>query len=226
LKSLASIPRVTDSPRVTLCSFSKPKRLLFDRIPIWPTKCIHLSNDNVPGGFKLISADVQLGERAVVFHPDLVNLYGCRIGGGTRIGSFVEIQKDVEVGSNCKISSHSFLCSGVTVEDSVFIGHGVMFINDMYPSAVNSDGGLQTADDWECLTTTVRHNASIGSNATILGGVTIGRHSLVGAGAVVNRDVPDYAIVAGVPAQVIGDVREKKLSVAQGTGAAVAARLR
>jgi UDP-2-acetamido-3-amino-2,3-dideoxy-glucuronate N-acetyltransferase len=211
---------------VTLCSFSKPKRLAFDRIPIWPTKCIHLSNDNVPGGFKLISADVQLGERAVVFHPDLVNLYGCRIGGGTRIGSFVEIQKDVEVGSNCKISSHSFLCSGVTIEDSVFIGHGVMFINDMYPSAVNSDGGLQTADDWECLTTTVRHNASIGSNATILGGVTIGRHSLVGAGAVVNRDVPDYAIVAGVPAQVIGDVREKKLSVAQGTGAAVAARLR
>jgi len=174
----------------------------------------------------LISADVQLGERAVVFHPDLVNLYGCRIGGGTRIGSFVEIQKDVEVGSNCKISSHSFLCSGVTIGDSVFIGHGVMFINDMYPSAVNPDGGLQTADDWECLTTTVRHNASIGSNATILGGVTIGRHSLVGAGAVVNRDVPDYAIVAGVPAQVIGDVREKKLSVAQGTGAAVAARLR
>ena len=117
----------------------------------------------------MISADVQLGERAVVFHPDLVNLYGCRIGGGTRIGSFVEIQKDVEVGSNCKISSHSFLCSGVTIEDSVFIGHGVMFINDMYPSAVNSAGGLQTADDWECLATTVRHNASIGSNATILG---------------------------------------------------------
>jgi acetyltransferase-like isoleucine patch superfamily enzyme len=181
----------------------------------------------VPGGFKLISADVELGDKAIVFHPDLVNLYGCRIGAGTRIGSFVEIQKDVEVGSNCKISSHSFLCSGVTVEDSVFIGHGVMFINDMYPGAVNSAGDLQTADDWECLTTTVRHNASIGSNATILGGVTIGRYSLVGAGAVVNRDVPDYAIVAGVPAQVLGDVREKRRSVAQEeTGAAVAAWLR
>lgn len=163
----------------------------------------------------MVSADVQLGEKAIIFHPDLVNLYGCRIGSGTRIGAFVEIQKDVEVGANCKISSHSFLCSGVTVEDGVFIGHGVMFINDTYPSAVNSDGALQTADDWECLPTTIRHNASIGSNATILGGVTVGRHALVGAGAVVNRDVPDYAIVAGVPAQTIGDVRTKKPSVAR-----------
>lgn len=168
----------------------------------------------------MVSADVELGEKAIIFHPDLVNLYGCRIGAGTRIGSFVEIQKDVEVGANCKISSHSFLCSGVLIEDGVFIGHGVMFINDTYPSAVNSDGTLQTANDWECLPTTIRQNASIGSNATILGGVTVGRHALVGAGAVVNRDVPDYAIVAGVPAQVIGDVRRRKQRVSHKEAAA------
>jgi acetyltransferase-like isoleucine patch superfamily enzyme len=143
----------------------------------------------------------------VIYQPDLVNLYGCRIGSGTRVGPFVEIQKDVEVGANCKISSHSFLCSGVTVEDGVFIGHGVMFINDTYPRAVNPDGTLQTADDWVCLSTRVRRNSSIGSNATVLGGVCIGEHALIGAGAVVTHDVPDYAIVAGVPAKVIGDLR-------------------
>ena len=164
----------------------------------------------------MVSADVQLGEKTVIFHPDLVNLYGCRIGDGTRIGSFVEIQRDVKVGANCKISSHSFLCSGVTVEDGVFVGHGVMFINDTYPSAVNLDGSLQTPVDWDCLQTTIRHNASIGSNATILGGVTVGRYALVGAGAVVNRDVPDYAVVAGVPAQVIGDVRVKRQRMTHG----------
>lgn len=190
------------------------RRLFLHAMPIWRIKCIHPIRQSVPGGFKLVSADVQLGEKTIIFHPNLVNLYGCRIGDGTRIGSFVEIQKDVEVGANCKISSHSFLCSGVTVEDCVFIGHGVIFINDTYPSAVNSDGSLQAADDWECLPTTIRHNASIGSNATILGGVTVGRHALIGAGAVVNRDVPDYAIVAGIPAQVIGDVRTKRQCVA------------
>jgi acetyltransferase-like isoleucine patch superfamily enzyme len=155
----------------------------------------------------VIAPDVSLADDVVLYQPDLVNLYGCRIGSGSRIGAFVEIQRDVEVGANCKISSHSFLCSGVTIEDGVFIGHGVMFINDTYPRAVNRDGTLQTADDWVCLSTRIRRNSSIGSNATVLGGVCIGEHALVGAGAVVTRDVPDYAIVAGVPAKVIGDVR-------------------
>lgn len=158
----------------------------------------------------MISADVVLGEGALIFQPDLVNLYGCKIGNGTRIGTFVEIQRDAEIGANCKISSHSFLCSGVTIEDGVFIGHGVMFINDMYPSAVNEDGSLQSGEDWVCLPTRVCERASIGSNATILGGVTIGKNALVGAGAVVSRDVPEYAIVAGVPARVVGDVRRAR----------------
>lgn len=155
----------------------------------------------------MISPDVQLAEDVLIPQPDLVNLYGCRIGRGTRIGAFVEIQKDVEVGSNCKISSHSFLCSGVTIEDSVFIGHGVMFINDIYPRAVNQDGSLQSAKDWICVPTKVRQNASIGTNATILAGIRIGERALVGAGAVVTHDVPDYAIAVGAPAKIIGDVR-------------------
>jgi UDP-2-acetamido-3-amino-2,3-dideoxy-glucuronate N-acetyltransferase len=155
----------------------------------------------------MISPDVQLDEGVSIPQPDLVNLYGCRIGRGTRIGAFVEIQKDVEVGANCKISSHSFLCSGVTIEDGVFIGHGVMFINDMYPRALNEDGSLQAAKDWICVPTRVRQNASIGTNATILAGVRIGERALVGAGAVVTHDVPDYAIAAGVPARISGDVR-------------------
>ena len=157
----------------------------------------------------MISPDVELGDGVVIHRSELVNLYGCQIGDGTRIGPFVEIQKDVRVGRNCKISSHSFLCSGVTVEDHVFVGHGVMFTNDMYPRAVNPDGGLQTRDDWVCLPTTVREGASIGSNATILCGLSIGRHALIGAGAVVTRDVPDFAIVSGVPARIMGDVRDR-----------------
>ncbi len=158
----------------------------------------------------MIAPDVVLGEGVVIYQRDLVNLYGCRIGPGTRIGAFVEIQSDVEIGRNCKISSHSFLCSGVTIEDFVFIGHGVMFINDTYPSAVNADGTVQTPDNWACLTTRVHRNSSIGSNATILGGISIGEHALIGAGAVVNQDVPDYSIVAGVPARTIGDVRARR----------------
>ena len=155
----------------------------------------------------MISNDVQLGEGVVIFHPDLVNLYGCQIGAGTKIGSFVEIQKGASIGERCKISSHSFICEGVEIEDGVFVGHGVMFINDTYPKAVGEDGELQTEADWQLIRTRVKPRASIGSNATILCGITIGESALVGAGAVVTKDVPDYAIVAGVPARVVGDTR-------------------
>lgn len=158
----------------------------------------------------MIADSVVLGEDVRIHHPDLVNLYGCRIGDGSRIGTFVEIQRDATIGRNCKISSHTFICSGVTIEDGVFVGHGVMFINDTYPQAVNEDGSLQTDADWELIETRVGARASIGSNATILGGVTIGCGALIGAGAVVTRDVPDHAIVAGVPARVIGDVRDRR----------------
>ncbi len=147
--------------------------------------------------------DVSLGEGTEIRQPALVNLYGCRIGDGTRIGAFVEIQKDVAIGRNCKISSHSFICEGVTIEDGVFIGHGVMFTNDMYPRATTDDGALQGPSDWSVLPSLVRRNASIGSNATILPGLTIGEGSLVGAGAVVTHDVPDFAVVAGVPARPV-----------------------
>jgi acetyltransferase-like isoleucine patch superfamily enzyme len=157
----------------------------------------------------MIAEDVELAPDVVVFHPDLVNLYGCRIGGGTKIGSFVEIQRGAAIGTNCKISSHSFICEGVTIEDGVFVGHGVMFINDVYPSAVTEDGSLQTAADWQVIRTRVKSRASIGSNATILAGLTVGEGALVGAGAVVTHDVPDHAVVAGVPARVVGDVRTK-----------------
>ena len=157
----------------------------------------------------MIAEDVELAPGVVIFHPELVNLYGCRVGGGTKIGSFVEIQKGASVGSNCKISSHSFICEGVTIEDGVFVGHGVMFINDTYPSAVTGDGALQTDTDWQVVKTLVRSRASIGSNATILGGLTVGEGALIGAGAVVTRDVPAHAVVAGVPARVVGDARTR-----------------
>ena len=157
----------------------------------------------------MINKDVQLGEDVVIFHPDLVNLYGCQIGAGTKIGSFVEIQKGASIGERCKISSHSFICEGVEIEDGVFVGHGVMFINDTYPKAVGEDGELQTEADWQLIRTRVKPRASIGSNATILCGITIGESALVGAGAVVTKDVPDYAIVAGVPALVVGDTRTR-----------------
>ena len=156
-----------------------------------------------------IAEDVSLGRDVVIFHPDLVNLYGCRIGDGTRIGTFVEIQKNAVVGSRCKISSHSFICEGVSLEDEVFVGHGVMFVNDLYPRATNEDGSIKNDSDWEVVPTLVRRRAGIGSNATILAGVTIGEGALIGAGAVVRSDVSDFAIVAGVPARVIGDARDK-----------------
>lgn len=154
-----------------------------------------------------IAADVILGEGVLIFHATLVNLYGCRIGAETKIGAFVEIQKNAVIGARCKISSHTFICEGVEIEDEVFVGHGVMFTNDAYPRAANEDGALQTETDWKVIETTVKRGASIGSNATILPGITIGERALVGAGAVVTKDVPAHAIVTGVPAQVIGDVR-------------------
>jgi UDP-2-acetamido-3-amino-2,3-dideoxy-glucuronate N-acetyltransferase len=157
----------------------------------------------------MVNQDVQLGGGVIIFHPDLVNLYGCQIGAGTKIGSFVEIQKGASIGTRCKISSHSFICEGVEIEEGVFVGHGVMFINDTYPKAVGEDGALQTDADWQLIRTRVKPRASIGSNATILCGITIGEGALVGAGAVVTKDIPDYAIVAGVPARVVGDTRTR-----------------
>jgi len=156
-----------------------------------------------------IAADVSLGSGVRIFQPDLVNLYGCSIGADTKIGAFVEIQKNARIGERCKISSHTFICEGVAIEDECFVGHGVMFTNDVYPRAANDDGTPQTEADWKVIETIVKKRASIGSNATILAGVTIGEGALVGAGAVVTRDVPSFAIVAGVPARVIGDVRKR-----------------
>jgi UDP-2-acetamido-3-amino-2,3-dideoxy-glucuronate N-acetyltransferase len=156
-----------------------------------------------------IAANVILGPDVRIFQPELVNLYGCSIGAETKIGAFVEIQKDATVGARCKISSHSFICEGVLIEDEVFVGHGVMFTNDVYPRAVNVDGTPQIDTDWQVVNTKVKKRASIGTNATIIAGVTIGEAAMVGAGAVVTTDVPDFAIVAGVPARVIGDVRNR-----------------
>ena len=154
-----------------------------------------------------IAPSVTLGKNVKIFHPDLVNLYGCTVGDDTRIGTFVEIQKNAIIGSRCKISSHTFICEGVTIEDGVFIGHGVMFINDRFPRATAEGGTLQTEADWQCIPTRVKKGASIGSGAVILCGVTIGENALVGAGAVVTKDVPDNAVVAGVPARLRGGLR-------------------
>lgn len=155
-----------------------------------------------------ISDNVKLHGDVTIHHPALVNLYGCEVGDGSRIGTFVEIQKGAAIGKRCKISSHTFVCEGVTIEDEVFVGHGVMFTNDRFPRATNPDGSPQTDADWTLELTRVKRRASIGSNATIVCGITIGKGALVAAGAVVTKDVPDYAIVAGIPAKVIGDVRE------------------
>jgi UDP-2-acetamido-3-amino-2,3-dideoxy-glucuronate N-acetyltransferase len=145
--------------------------------------------------------DAELGPGVRILHPDLVNIYGCVIGAGTSVGPFVEIQRGARIGSRCKISSHSFICTGVTIEDEVFIGHGVMFTNDKRPRATNADGTMQGPKDWTLIPTVVKSGASIGSNATILPGITIGEYALVGAGAVVTKDVPAHSTVVGNPAR-------------------------
>lgn len=156
---------------------------------------------------KIVTPDVKLGNNVRLYA--FVNLYGCTIGDETRIGTFVEIQKNAIIGKRCKIQSHTFICEGVTIEDEVMVGHGVMFINDKYPRAVNPDGCLQTEEDWKCIPTVVRKGASIGSNATVLCGLEIGEGAQVGAGAVVTRNVPANAIVAGNPARIAGDARSR-----------------
>ncbi|MGC8893105.1 MAG: acyltransferase [Candidatus Saccharicenans sp.] len=154
-----------------------------------------------------IAPDVKLGENVKIFA--FVNLYGCTIGDNTKIGTFVEIQKGAVIGKNCKISSHTFICEGVTIEDGVFIGHGVTFINDLYPRATTEEGSLQTEQDWKVIPTLVKKRASIGSGATILAGVTIGEEAIVGAGSVVTKDVPPRTVVAGNPARVLRTLDEK-----------------
>ena len=154
-----------------------------------------------------ISDDVKLGIEVQIPHPDLVNLYGCEIGDQTKIGTFVEIQKGAKIGARCKISSHSFICEGVIIEDGVFVGHGVMFTNDSHPRAVNDDGSLQTDAHWQVLETRAKTGASIGSGASILPGLIIGRNAMVGAGSVVTCDVPDNATVVGNPSRIVGNVR-------------------
>jgi acetyltransferase-like isoleucine patch superfamily enzyme len=161
--------------------------------------------------FVCITPDVKLGDNVRL--SKFINLYGCQIGNDTKIGAFVEIQKHASVGSQCKISSHTFICEGVVIEDAVFVGHGVTFINDSYPRATNSDGGLQSEADWKVEPTRVKRGASIGSGSTILSKVVIGENAIVGAGSVVTRDVPANAIVAGNPARVLRYINvEAKIS--------------
>ena len=156
--------------------------------------------------FLAVAPDVKLGKDVKLAR--FINLYGCEVGDETKIGAFVEIQKNARIGRRCKISSHTFICEGVTIEDHVFVGHGVTFINDSFPRATTPEGGMQTEADWHVEPTLVRMGASIGSGATILSNVVIGRHAVVGAGSVVTRDVPDHAVVAGNPARVLRYVSE------------------
>jgi acetyltransferase-like isoleucine patch superfamily enzyme len=157
--------------------------------------------------YQLIAADVKLGRKARIH--GFVNLYGCTIGDNTKIGAFVEIQKGVRIGKNCKISSHTFICEGAIIDDNVFIGHNVTFINDAYPRATTRDGGLQTEEDWICVPTLVKRGVSIGSGATLLCGIIVGENAIIGAGSVVTRDVPPNTIVAGNPARVIREIHSK-----------------
>lgn len=157
--------------------------------------------------FRCVAADVKLG--ADVKLAQFVNLYGCEVGDETKIGAFVEVQKKAKIGKRCKISSHTFVCEGVTIEDNVFVGHGVVFINDIYPRATTEAGALQSEQDWKVETTLVKKGASIGSGATILAKVTVGENAIVGAGSVVTKDVPANAVVAGNPARVLRVVKGK-----------------
>lgn len=150
---------------------------------------------------KKIAPDVKMGKNVKIY--EFVNLYGCEIGDNTKIGTFVEIQKGSRIGRNCKISSHTFICEGVTIEDNVLVSHNVTFINDIYPRATNEDGTIQTDNDWKCIPTLVKRGASIGSSATLLCGITIGENAIIGAGSVVTKDVPPNTIVAGNPARVL-----------------------
>jgi acetyltransferase-like isoleucine patch superfamily enzyme len=161
----------------------------------------------VSGDYCRIAPDVKLGNNVRIFA--FVNLYGCSIGDNSKIGTFVEIQKNAEIGRNVKVSSHTFICEGVQIEDEVFIGHNVSFINDKYPRATNADGTPQTEADWEVVQTVVKRGASIGTSSTILCGVTVGEYAVVGAGSVVTRDVPPYTVVAGNPARVLRPVEKK-----------------
>lgn len=156
--------------------------------------------------YQRIAPDVKLGEGVLIY--DFVNLYGCTIGDGTKVGTFVEVQKGAKIGRNCKISSHSFICEGVTIEDGVFVGHGVMFTNDLFPKAVTDDGEMRGDGEWTCTPTVIESQVSIGSGATILCGITVGRGALIGAGSVVTKDVPSGVIVAGNPARVVRDADE------------------
>ena len=165
-------------------------------------------SNSVEQQFQCVSPDVKLGQRVKVFA--FTNLYGCEIGDDTTIGTFVETQRGARIGSRCKISSHTFICAGVEIEDEVFIGHGVTFINDRFPRATTQDGKLQTGTDWTCVPTTVKRGASIGSGVTILCGVTIGERAIVGAGSVVTKDVPAGTIVAGNPARTMKPVTNSK----------------
>ena len=158
--------------------------------------------------FQRVAADVRLGKNVRIY--DFTNLYGCEIGDDVKIGTFVEIQKGSKIGNRCKVSSHTFICEGVTLEDDVFIGHNVTFINDRYPRATNGNGKLQTESDWSCVATLVKRGASIGSGATLMCGITIGENALVGAGSVVTKNVPAGAVVAGNPAKMVKSSAPKK----------------
>lgn len=168
----------------------------------------HANMENNKTKTQSISADVILGKNVKIYN--YVNLYGCSIGDNSKIGTFVEIQKNVRIGKNCKISSHTFICEGVVIEDNVFIGHNVTFINDRYPRATNKEGQLQTDKDWDCLPTLIKKGASIGSSATVLGGLTVGENAIVGAASMVTKNVPAHTIFAGNPARFLNRLYPEK----------------